>query len=324
MVDGRNINCHLSGKMLHEAHSNEALPVVGDWCAIGDIFTDETNSPAALIAEILPRVSSFARMVAGVDADQQLLASNIDYAFLVTSANHNFNVNRLRRYTLLARHGKVTPVIVLSKSDLAEGLEHMYTQQIESVLPQIDIVATSAVNLIGIDTIRDYLRTGKTAVFLGSSGVGKSTLVNVLLNSQTQKTGAVRELDSKGRHTTSVADLFFATSGGMIIDTPGLREVQVLGDEGDLAEVMPDVTLLASSCKFSDCSHSNEPGCQIKQALEENRLEQTDLDNYYKLQSEMAYARRKLDQRAANQERNRWKKITMQMRNIQKNKRGER
>lgn len=312
---GSRLNCHLSGKMSHEAFTSAQLPAVGDWCVVGVPYLDESNSLAAIVRQLLPRKSVIARMVAGIDADQQVLAANVDYAFLVTSANKNFSINRLRRYMILANHGGVFPIVVLSKIDLAEGgTEWNFVDEVRSAFPEVSIVLTSAMSSTGVDRLRSIPGAGQTAVFLGSSGVGKSTLVNLLLGQDVQSTGAIRENDAKGRHTTSGAGLFFMPNGGMIIDTPGLREVQVQGDEDVLNRLLPSFSELAATCKFGNCGHGSEPGCQVQAALANETLSQDELDNYIKLNRELAYARRKLDRRAAIQERTRWKKIAVQQR----------
>ncbi|MBY0550730.1 MAG: ribosome small subunit-dependent GTPase A [Candidatus Obscuribacterales bacterium] len=317
-VSGNRLNCHLSGKMSHEAFTGAQLPAVGDWCATGASFLDETNNSAAVVKAVLPRRSVVARMVAGVDADEQVLAANVDYAFLVTSANKNFNVNRLRRYMILANHGGAQPVVVLSKVDLADGAERDFVDRLQAAFPDVRYVLSSALSLTGVERIESILREGKTGVFLGSSGVGKSTLVNLLLGREAQRTGEIRENDAKGRHTTSGAGLFFMPKGGMIIDTPGLREVHVLGAEADLDRLMPSFSELAATCKFGNCTHNTEPGCQVQKALADERLSRGELDCYLKLNKELAYARRKLDKRAAIQEHVRWKKVAAQQRQLSK------
>lgn len=309
-MDGKNWNCQLSGRMVHEAELGQMLPAVGDWCALGASFLNESNELAALVETVFERRSQLARMVAGLETDTQILAANVDFVFIVTSMNKEFNINRLRRYVLIAEYGGVQPIIVLSKSDLAENIADVHSE-LQSAFPQVPFMTTSSVYRSGLDDINARLVTGKTAVFVGSSGVGKSTLVNTLLSQEIQKTRDIRGNDDHGRHTTSSAGLFFMPSGGMIIDTPGLREVQILGTEEQLNQMMPSVSEFAAQCKFHDCSHSNEPGCAVVEALEQGDLEESEFNSYLKLEREVAYGRRKLDQKLANAERKKWKKIAI-------------
>jgi ribosome biogenesis GTPase / thiamine phosphate phosphatase len=309
-VDGKTWNCQLSGRMVYRAELGQMLPAVGDWCALGASFLDESNELAALVETIFERRSQLARMVAGIETDTQVLAANVDLVFIVTSMNKEFNINRLRRYVLIAEYGGVQPLIVLSKSDLAENIDDIHAE-LDEAFPHVPYITTSSVNQSGIDDINARLVAGKTAVFVGSSGVGKSTLLNTLLSQDIQKTREIRGNDHHGRHTTSSAGLFFLPSGGMIIDTPGLREVQVLGTEEQLNHVMPSVSEFAAQCRFRDCSHSNEPGCAVVDAVEQGELEESEFDSYLKLEREVAYGRRKLDQKLANAERKKWKKIAI-------------
>lgn len=311
-AQGVQINCYLSGKMQFLAEASAELPSVGDWCVIAPPFVDETNSPAAIIQEVLPRYSKISRMGAGLGYEQ-VLAANVDYAFIVTSANRDFNVRRLQRYVLLARNGETTPVIVLSKADLTENVDS-FVEQVQSVLDGVDVVCTSCVNGDGLSSLLTYLLPGKTGVFIGSSGVGKSTLVNVLLGQEVQKTQEIREDDSRGKHTTSFGGLFFLKEGGMVIDTAGLREVSVLGEDENLEETFPRITQLAGQCKFRDCSHASEPSCAIKRALSDGELATSEWENYLKLQREMAFARRKIDRAAASAEKQKWKRIAKDLR----------
>jgi ribosome biogenesis GTPase len=308
------LNCHLPGKMLHLAESSADLPVVGDWCVTGDAFTDQSNKPAVLLERILPRRTTLARLSAGTRTEAQILAANADIAFLVTSANSEFKINRLRRYVLLAEHGYVRPVILISKCDLAEADIERLQYELKETFPEIVSIATSATEGVGLDELRALLKVGTSAVFLGSSGVGKSTLVNALLEQDVQKIGAIRANDDRGRHTTSGSGLFFVSSGGLIIDTAGLREVGLIADDDDLNKLMPSVHELSEECKFRDCSHSTEPGCAVQKALTTGALPEAEYDSYNKLQREMAYTRRKFDQQAAAAERDKWKKITMDQR----------
>ncbi len=328
---GEMLNCHIPGKMLHSTFSTSELPVVGDWCVIGDRFVDLTNEPAANVSEVLPRRSKIARMGCGTDGGEQVLAANVDVVFIVTSASRDFNINRLRRFVLLANHGNATPVIVLSKVDLLDssrsddGQSHAMLESLLALVRQelhdVEIIATSSHNNIGIDSVRAKLSAGVTAVFVGSSGVGKSTLVNTILGRELQKTKEIRHDVQKGRHTTSASQLFFVESGGIVIDTPGLREVGLIADTDDLEVLAPSVNSFASECRFRNCTHTSEPDCAVQGALDGGELPQEELDVYVQMEREAAYNRRKLDSRLAQEERKRWKKITVQNRREKKSER---
>jgi ribosome biogenesis GTPase / thiamine phosphate phosphatase len=313
-VNGDAINCHVSGKSLQDLSLQSQFPAVGDWCVVGETFLDESNQPAAVIEHLLPRRSKISRLVAGAETDEQILASNIDLVLILTSVNSDFSINRLRRYVLLAQHGQAQPVIVLSKIDLAAGREWEILEDVQSHFPEVECIIASAVSMIGITPISDMIASGKTAVFVGSSGVGKSTLVNKLLANDIQKIASVRDQDGKGRHTTSGSNLFFTSNGGIIIDTAGLREVQLVGNADDLRDLMPDIHQLAGACKFSDCTHTNEPDCAVLDAINAGSLHSSDLAAYKRMDRELAFARRRLDQKLESAERKRWKKIAVQNR----------
>lgn len=307
------LNCFLSGKIQRGSLSNAELPAVGDWCKITEIFSNGGNEPAAKIIEVLPRKSKITRLLAGSETDEQVLAANIDIVFVVTSVNRDFNINRLRRYVLLAEHGNARPVIILSKADLLDNPSEI-REELNRVFPKVEYIMTSSISLSGIEQIEKLLSAGTSAVFVGSSGVGKSTLVNTLLSEKVQKTQEVRADDQRGKHTTSSSGLFFTANGGIIIDTPGLREVQVVADSDDLDRMMPAVGSLAVTCKFTNCTHTNEPECAVQAALIQGSLQEEELASYSKLERELAFSKRKLDQRLASDERKKWKKSASQSR----------
>jgi ribosome biogenesis GTPase len=316
-ADGHELNCYLPGKLQVQQRTDAELPVVGDWCVIGPEFTDASAIQAAMITEILPRRSKISRLAAGREAEEQVLAANVDYCFIVTSANRDFNVKRLQRYVLIARQGNVRPVIVLSKMDVCEDpavIEHA----LQESFAEVPLIKTSMPHATGLPEIRAYLKPGKTGVFLGSSGVGKSTLVNALLDDAVQKIAEIRATDERGRHTTSSALLLSIPDGGMIIDTPGLREIHVFGDESAVEQTFEKLQEFSQACKFRDCTHTAEPGCAVLIALQDGRLERDEYDNHRKLLQEIGHANRQVDQRSATKEKKRWKQITQDVRKQRK------
>lgn len=313
---GRELHCYLPGRLQFQAAAGE-LPVVGDWCALETEFMDESGSPAAVISGVLPRRSKISRLASGHETEEQVLAANVDYCFIVTSANREFNLKRLHRYLLITRRGGAEPVVLLSKIDIAGDLPFI-ERELQENFTGLDVIKTSVPGDTGLDEIRSRLRPGKTGVFIGSSGVGKSTLVNALLRRNLQRTREVRENDDHGRHTTSATALHFLPDGGMIIDTPGLREIHVYGDSEDLERTFENLRVHARDCKFRDCTHATEPGCAVRAALESGKLPREEYENHLKLQKELDHARRQVDQRAAAQEKKRWKQITTDMRKKRK------
>jgi ribosome biogenesis GTPase / thiamine phosphate phosphatase len=316
-LSGRELHCYLPGRLQFRAEAGE-LPVVGDWCALETEFIDESGSPAAAIARVLSRRSKISRLASGHETEEQVLAANVDYCFIVTSANREFNAKRLHRYLLITRRGGVVPVLVLSKIDVAGEDLHAIERELQENFQELDIVKSSVPSSIGLDQIRGRLGSGKTGVFIGSSGVGKSTLVNALLQRDLQRTREVRESDDHGRHTTSAASLLFMPEGGMIIDTPGLREIHVYGDSEDLERTFEKLRAYAGACRFRDCTHAAEPGCAVRAALESGELPREEYENHLKLRNELDHARRQVDQRAAAKEKKRWKQITTDMRKKRK------
>lgn len=313
---GRELRCYLPGRLQFQAAAGE-LPVVGDWCALETEFIDESGSAAAIIARVLPRRSKVSRLASGHETEEQVLAANIDYCFIVTSANREFNIKRLHRYLLITRRGGAEPVMVLSKIDIAHDLPSI-ERALQENFPGLDVVKSSVPANTGLDGIKQRLHPGKTGVFIGSSGVGKSTLVNALLQCDLQRTREVRENDDHGRHTTSAASLLFMPEGGMIIDTPGLREIHVYGDSEDLEQTFENLRVFAEACKFRDCTHTAEPGCAVRAALASGELPREEYENHLKLQKELDYSRRQVDQRAAAKEKKHWKQITTDMRKKRK------
>src|SRR6478735_7547276 len=269
----------------------------------------------AIIAAILPRRSAFTRSAADANrrtaghlADEQVIASNIDVAFLVAGLDNDFNLRRLERYLAVAWSSSVTPVIVLNKADIADDLDGRLVA-VEAIAPGVPVVVLSALTGDHLADLQPHLASGRTAVVLGSSGVGKSTLVNALLGEERQSTGEVREGDSRGRHTTTHRELFELPGGALLVDTTGIRSLEVLGADEGVEAAFDDIRDMALTCRFSDCHHDGEPGCAIRAALDDGRLTEERLASHRKLERESARATRETDPRARAENRRTWKII---------------
>ncbi len=306
------LSAHLAGKVLYYARGTKDLPAVGDWVAVRS-----TGDGAARIEQILQRQTQFVRKAPGERTEQQVLAANVDAVFLVSGLDNDFNLRRIERYLVLASESGARPIIVLNKSDLCDDIEQRI-HEVESVAQEVPIVAMSALYDQGMDAFEKHLPERSTAVLLGSSGVGKTTIINHLMGRDIHPTQSVRESDSRGRHATSHRELMMLEWGAMLIDTPGLRELQLWGDAQSVQDTFQDITELAAACRFSDCSHSSEPGCAVSQALKEGNLDQGRYDSYIKLQREIAYLERKEDPKAQRNVKERWKKIHKAQREIYK------
>lgn len=306
------VNAVASGRMEYMLDSS-VMPKVGDWVALQ--LTDDTHG---VIHKVLQRKSEISRRQAGERFERQVLAVNIDIAFLVQALDSDFSPERLRRYMFQLQKQDITPVLVLNKADKAEDLDGKL-QQLQSY--GCEILVTSAYTGSGIEAIASHIQPGKTAVFLGSSGVGKSTITNALIGEDRQVTQAIREDDSKGRHTTTHRELFVLPNGGLIIDTPGLRELQLWGTEEDLGDLYPEIDALSKKCKFSNCTHTGEIGCAIQAALASGELDKNIYDLYLKFQNELRYLNSKVDAGASQERKRNNKKIQDDYRRIVKRKR---
>lgn len=257
-----------------------AMPpmVVGDW-----ILLDHDGS----YFRLLERFSLFSRKAAGTKVQSQLIAANVDTAFVVTSLNQDFNLSRIERYLTLVHEAGVEPVVVLTRADLSDDVDECLAA-VRSLEPMLMVEAVNALEQDSVAKLTPWCGEGKTVLFLGSSGVGKSTLVNTLTGSAVQATSGIREDDSKGRHTTTGRSLHALPSGGMLLDTPGMRELQLADVEDGLERTFADISELARSCRFADCGHISEPGCAILAALESGALDERRLNNYRKILREQA------------------------------------
>jgi ribosome biogenesis GTPase / thiamine phosphate phosphatase len=295
----------VAGKLRHEAASRADLPVVGDWVVV----QPRSEEGKATIQLVLPRQSKFVRKVAGSRTEEQIVGANIDIVFLVTSLNQDFNLRRIERYLLVAWESGARPVIVMSKADLCDKVEDRIAE-IKMVAGGVPVHAISVIERDGLAELMPYFRHGQTVALLGSSGVGKSTLINHLIGRDVQKVKEVREHDGRGQHTTTHRELILLPQGGLMLDTPGMRELRLWDGEESLHLTFDDIEEIARSCYFSDCQHKDEPRCAVREALAEGRIDAARYQSYEKLQKELKHVARKQDVNAQITEKKKWKKLT--------------
>jgi ribosome biogenesis GTPase / thiamine phosphate phosphatase len=294
----------LSGRYSFEVATRSELPAVGDWVAMEAIGANR-----AMINQVLPRRSKISRKVAGREVEEQVIAANIDTVFIVSALTQEFNLRRIERYLALVWESGAQPVIVMNKADLANDIAAT-TADLDLIAPGVPVHVISATGSLGLETLRVYLTTGQTVAFIGSSGVGKSTIINRLLGNDVQPTLPVREHDDRGRHTTTSRELFTLRSGGMVIDTPGMRELQLWHADEGLAGAFDDIDQIAIECRYRDCAHKSEPGCAVRRRVE----------NFFKLQAEQDFLDRKLDVHAAQAQKSRIKKLCKNARDVSRKK----
>ncbi|WP_404432506.1 ribosome small subunit-dependent GTPase A [Sutcliffiella horikoshii] len=295
----------VSGKYRFEAVAREDYPAVGDWV----VLSERQEEGKATIHALLPRFSKFSRKAAGLTTEEQIVAANVDTVFLVQSLNYDFNPRRLERYLVMAWESGSNPVVVLTKSDLCEDIPGKIAE-VEAVAFGVPIHAVSVKAETGLEELASYFTEGKTVALLGSSGAGKSTLTNYLLGEEKQLIQEVRSDDDKGKHTTTYRELYMLPTGGLVLDTPGMRELQLWEAAGAIGHSFQDIEELAEQCYFRDCKHANEPKCAVQGAIEEGTLDAARYQSYVKLQRELAFLERKNDKRAQLAEKEKWKKIT--------------
>jgi ribosome biogenesis GTPase / thiamine phosphate phosphatase len=301
----------VSGNFAFHAFSRKDYPAVGDFVLIEQMPGEER----AIIHHLFERKSKFTRKMAGLEIDEQIVAANVDIVLLVMSLNADFNLRRLERYLVAAWDSGAKPVIILTKADLCDDVT-TFVQEVESIAFGVDIIVVSALTGEGIENLNEMLTEGVTAALLGSSGAGKSTLTNALLQNDQMKVSNIREDDAKGRHTTTHRELVLLPSGACLIDTPGMRELQ-LWDQGDsLSASFSDIEQLAQACRFRDCTHKNEPGCAVLKSIDEGVLERARFKSYIKLQKELAYIEKKANTDAQLAEKRKWKQISKQQKKL--------
>jgi ribosome biogenesis GTPase len=299
----------LTGRLRHEAITPEDRPAVGDWVAIIALPGEDR----AVIHAVLPRRSALLRKAAGRTTAAQVVAANLDTVFLVTSMNRDLNPRRIERTLAVVWESGSNPVVLLTKSDLADDPERR-REEAERVAVGVPVIGLSSVTGEGLDDLDPFLEPGATVGLIGSSGVGKSTLVNRLAGEEILAVKAIREDDDRGRHTTSHRQLVRLPSGALVVDTPGMREIGLLDAEEGVADTFPEIVALAEDCRFRDCTHATEPGCAVRAALEDGSLPADRHASWEKLRREEAFQTRRTSIRARLEEQRKWKRITMSMR----------
>lgn len=317
VTEAGEIDARATGTLLKAAAEIDR-PAAGDWVAV----EPRPGETTALVQAVLPRRSAFVRRASGPRGGAQVVAANVDVALLVASMNADLNLRRLERYLATAHESGAQPVIVLTKADLAEEVG-VVVAEVEAIAAGPPVLAVSAKTGAGLEALKPYLGAGRTAVLLGSSGAGKSTLVNALLGQERMATAEIREDDARGRHTTTHRELVLLPGGGLILDTPGMRELGLWDADAGVSATFEDVEALAARCRFSDCRHTTEPGCAIRAAVEAGDLPEARLRAYEKLQAELAYERRREDPRAAQENRKLWISRHKAARAWMKQKRGD-
>jgi ribosome biogenesis GTPase len=315
LVNDAVLSAEITGKMMFDAATRRDYPAVGDWVAI-QLY--DAPSPS-IIHHILPRTTVLSRKTSGREMEEQIIAVNMDIVFIVQGLDKNFNLRRLERFLVVASHSGATPVVLLSKTDLLneQELKDILTE-VHTIADNAMVIPYSAKTLYHIDRIKALINNDSTICFIGSSGSGKSTLINRLIGMEKLQTQEVREDDSRGKHTTTHRELIPLESGGCVIDTPGLREIGLWEVDSSISDTFPDITELAMECKFTDCTHTHEPGCAVQAAIDDGTIEAGRYHSYVKLQKEADFIAAKTDVTKQQERKAREKKLGREIKAILK------
>ena len=309
------VNGRLSEKFRKSILFKSDQPTVGDWVA----FEPREVTGFVSIQGLVKRKSKFSRKVIGIGSEEQVIAANIDTIFVVSGLDRDYSIRRLERYAILAGDSNAELVFILNKADLCKDLEQVMSE-IKRSFPETPVYALSALNNQGLQQLAPHIKTGKTIVFLGSSGAGKSTIINLLLGENRQKTGNVSAYSGKGMHITSSKNLIVLPSGALVIDTPGLRELQLLCSGAGLRNTFADIETLAGECKYKTCTHTNEPRCAVIKAVSEGLISEDRLDNYHKLKREIVYNLMRRDEQYKNKRSKFSKNVSRRAKHIKKSR----
>jgi ribosome biogenesis GTPase len=309
VTDRGELDAVVSGRFRYDAANMEEYPAVGDWVAV----EPSGGGGPSVVHQVLPRATRFARPARGGVVDAQVVAANVDVVLLVTGLDHDFNVRRIERYLALAWSSGAEPVIVLNKADVCDDVAGRIADA-TLVAPGVPVRVISALEGDGLDSLTPLLQPGRTVALLGSSGVGKSTIVNALLGYERQATGAVRADDQRGRHTTTSRELLLMPTGALLIDSPGMRSVGMWEIEPGLADAFADIDAIAADCRFSDCTHESEPGCAVLRAIDDGSLPRARFESRRKLERESAALAARVDPVARAAHRKHWTAISKSVR----------
>ena len=311
LTAGGELMAQASGRLRHRAAGQDELPAVGDWVAVAVRAHDDK----ATIRAILPRRSSFSRRAAGDPTARQVVAANMDVVLVVAGLDRDFSPRRIERYLVAVADSGARPAVVLNKADMEENVA-LRVADVRRAAPDVPIHPTCCTTGQGLEDLARYLEPGRTLALLGSSGVGKSTIINRLLGESRQKTQAVRSADSRGRHTTIHRELIAAPGGGIVIDTPGMRELQLWDSDRALEEAFAEIEALAADCRFRDCRHRQEPGCAVRAAVQAGTLPAIRLTHYLRLEEERAHLDRRRDELARLEEKKRTRVVHRALRKM--------